>query len=376
MKILLCPDKFKGSLTATQVCEVLSNGILEVYPNAEITSFPMADGGEGSLDVLKDAIDLEINSIQTTDSLGRNISAKVGIFNNKAFIETAEANGLHLLQPEERNPMKTTTTGIGILLSKLIDHGCTEIFLFLGGSSTNDGGTGMAVQLGFQFLDKNDKLIIPKGEDLIKIAKIKTTTDTENLKKIRFTALTDVSHPMHGENGAAFCFARQKGAKPEEIIELDKGLRHLDYLFKRDLNKDIAHIKGTGAAGALGGGCIAFLNAEIKSGLEFIIEATKLEEEIINSDIVITGEGRIDDQSIKGKVLSGIANLCKKHNKKLILVCGESTINVENLSKLYHSAIYSISEKGMSKEQAIREARVRLKKIGKEIMISEVNRAR
>lgn len=376
MKILLCPDKFKGSLTAIQVCEVLSKGILEGYSNTEISSFPMADGGEGSLDVLKNIINLEIESIQTTDSVGRNISAKVGILNNKAFIETAEANGLYLLQPEERNPMKTTTTGIGILISKLMERGYTEIFLFLGGSSTNDGGAGMAAQLGFQFLDKNDKLIIPKGEDLIKIAKIKTTTDTENLKKIRFTALTDVSHPMHGQNGAAYCFARQKGANPEEIIELDKGLQHLDSLFQKDLKKDISQTKGAGAAGALGAGCLAFLNAEIKSGLEFIIETTKLENEIINSDLIITGEGRIDDQSIKGKVVSGIADLCKKHNKKLILVCGESTINAENLSKLYHSALFSISEKGMSKEQAIREARVRLKKIGKEIMISEVNRAR
>jgi glycerate kinase len=272
--------------------------------------------------------------------------------------------------------MKTTTTGIGMLISKLVEYGCTEIFLFLGGSSTNDGGAGMAAQLGFQFLDKNDKLIIPKGEDLIKIAKIITTTDTESLKKIRFTALTDVSHPMHGQNGAAYCFARQKGANPEEIIELDKGLLHLDNLFKRDLNKDISLTKGAGAAGALGAGCLAFLNAEIKSGLKFIIETTKLENEIINSDIIITGEGRIDDQSIKGKVVSGIADLCKKHNKKLILVCGESTISAENLSKLYHSSLHSISEKGMSKEQAIKEARVRLKKNGKEIMISEVNRAR
>lgn len=376
MKILLCPDKFKGSLTATQVCEVLSKGILEVYPYTEISFFPMADGGEGSLDVLKNDINLKIESIQTTDSLGRNVFAKIGISENKAFIETAEANGLHLLQPEERNPMKTTTTGIGVLISKLMERGCTEIFLFLGGSSTNDGGAGMAAQLGFQFLDKNDKLIIPKGEDLIKIAKIKTTTDTEKLKKIRFTALTDVSHPMHGPSGAAHCFARQKGASPEEILELDKGLLHLDNLFQRDLNKRIAQTKGAGAAGALGAGCLAFLNAEIKSGLEFIIETTKLENEIINSDLIITGEGRIDDQSIKGKVVSGIADLCKKHDKKLILVCGESTMNSENLSKLYHSFLFSISEKGMSKEQAIREARERLIKIGKEIMISEVNRAR
>lgn len=368
MKILLCPDKFKGSLSANEVCTYLEQGMKEVYPNAEITHCPLADGGEGSLSAMAHVVPFEFKELKTVDPLGRQITVQVGILEKKVFIETSASNGLHHLKAEKRNPMHTSTAGIGKVISQLLNEGFREFYLFLGGSSTNDGGVGMASELGFTFWDKSGKLIPkPTGKDLIIIEKIVPPKDTTNLAASRFVALTDVQHPMHGQGGAAFCFARQKGASEEDIIFLNEGLVNLDKCFQKDLNQHVADKVGAGAAGALGAGCMAFLNASVFSGLEFIKSILELEAKIADADVVITGEGRIDSESLKGKVVSGISEYCIKYEKPLILVCGEYTLNEDELKTLCHHKIFTISEPGITKEQAIREARERLVAIGRRI---------
>ncbi|SHE85687.1 glycerate kinase [Thermoanaerobacter uzonensis DSM 18761] len=363
MKILIAPDKFKGSLSAFEVANNIEKGILKVFPKAVIEKVPMADGGEGTVESLVDATGGKIIKTNVKDPLFRDIESFYGILGDgkTAVIEMAAASGLYLLKDYERNPMITTTYGTGQLIKHALDKGCRKFIIAIGGSATNDGGTGMATALGVKFYDKDGREIGLGGGELSKIYSIDISNLDERLKECEFIVACDVANPLIGENGASRVYGPQKGATKEMVEVLDKNLEHYGELLEKYFNKKIIDVEGSGAAGGLAAGLMAFLNAQLKSGIEIIIETLKLEEKIKEADIVISGEGKIDFQTAFGKTISGIAKLCKKYNKPLIVIAG----TVEDIEKLYEigvSSIFSTMEKPMSLEDAIKNAPTLLEK--------------
>ncbi|EMT38830.1 glycerate kinase [Thermoanaerobacter thermohydrosulfuricus] len=368
MKILIAPDKFKGSLSAFEVADSIEKGILKVFPEAVIEKVPMADGGEGTVESLVDATGGKIIKTNVKDPLFRDIESFYGILGDgkTAVIEMAAASGLYLLKDYERNPMITTTYGTGQLVKDALDRGCRKFIIAIGGSATNDGGAGMAMVLGVKFYDEDGREIGLGGGELSKIYSIDTSNLDDRLKECEFIVACDVANPLIGENGASRVYAPQKGATKEMVEVLDKNLEHYGKLLEKYFNKKIIDVPGSGAAGGLGAGLMAFLNAQLKSGIEIIIETLKLEEKIKEADIVISGEGKIDFQTAFGKTISGIAKLCKKHNKPLIVIAGM----VEDIEKLYEigvSSVFSTMEKPMSLEDAIKNAPTLLEKSAERI---------
>ncbi|MBE3592795.1 MAG: glycerate kinase [Thermoanaerobacter sp.] len=368
MKILIAPDKFRGSLSALRVADSIEKGILKIFPKAIIEKVPMADGGEGTVESLVDATGGKIIKTKAKDPLGRDIESFYGILGDgkTAVIEMAAASGLYLLKDYERNPMITTTYGTGQLIKDALDRGCREFIIAIGGSATNDGGAGMAMALGVKFYDKYGREIGLGGGELSKIYSIDTSNLDDRLKECEFIVACDVANPLIGENGASRVYGPQKGATKEMVEVLDKNLEHYGKLLEKYFHKKIIDVEGSGAAGGLGAGLMAFLNAQLKSGIEIITETLKLEEKIKEADIVISGEGKIDSQTAFGKAISGIAKLCKKHNKPLIVIAG-MVENIENLYETGVSSIFSIVEKPMSLEDAIKNAPTLLEKSAERI---------
>lgn len=368
MKILIAPDKFRGSLSALRVADSIEKGILKIFPKAIIEKVPMADGGEGTVESLVDATGGKIIKTKAKDPLGRDIESFYGILGDgkTAVIEMAAASGLYLLKDYERNPMITTTYGTGQLIKDALDRGCRKFIIAIGGSATNDGGAGMAMALGVKFYDKYGREIGLGGGELSKIYSIDTSNLDDRLKECEFIVACDVANPLIGENGASRVYGPQKGATKEMVEVLDKNLEHYGKLLEKYFHKKIIDVEGSGAAGGLGAGLMAFLNAQLKSGIEIITETLKLEEKIKEADIVISGEGKIDSQTAFGKAISGIAKLCKKHNKPLIVIAG-MVENIENLYETGVSSIFSIVEKPMSLEDAIKNAPTLLEKSAERI---------
>ena len=368
MKILIAPDKFKGSLSAFEVADNIEKGILKVFPKAIVVKVPMADGGEGTVESLVDATGGKIIKTNVKDPLFRDIESFYGILGDgkTAVIEMAAASGLYLLKDYERNPMITTTYGTGQLIKDALDRGCRRFIIAIGGSATNDGGAGMATVLGVKFYDKDGIEIGLGGGELSKIYSIDTSNLDERLKECEFIVACDVANPLIGENGASRVYGPQKGATKEMVEVLDKNLEHYGKLLEKYFNKKIIDVPGSGAAGGLGAGLMAFLNAQLKNGIEIIIETLKLEEKIKEADIVISGEGKIDFQTAFGKTISGIAKLCKKHNKPLIVIAG-MVEDIENLYEIGVSSIFSMVEKPMSLEDAIKNAPTLLEKSAERI---------
>lgn len=368
VKILIAPDKFKESLSALKVADSIEKGILKVFPKAVIEKVPMADGGEGTVESLVDATGGKIIKTNVKDPLFRDIESFYGILGDgkTAVIEMAAASGLYLLKDYERNPMITTTYGTGQLIKDALDRGCRKFIIAIGGSATNDGGAGMAMVLGVKFYDEDGREIGLGGGELSKIYSIDTSNLDDRLKECEFIVACDVANPLIGENGASRVYGPQKGATKEMVEVLDKNLEHYGKLLEKYFNKKIIDVPGSGAAGGLGAGLMAFLNAQLKSGIEIITETLKLEEKIKEADIVISGEGKIDFQTAFGKTISGIAKLCKKHNKPLIVIAG----TVEDIEKLYEigvSSVFSTMEKPMFLEDAIKNAPTLLEKSAERI---------
>jgi len=367
-KIVIACDKFKGSLTANEACLAIEKGLNNFSAQFDCVIHPMADGGEGTLAILQKYANLSIIETELSDPLWRTVSSKYGKHGNVAFIETALACGLLLLQKEELNPSKTSTYGVGQLIEHAIQNDCKTIHLFIGGSATNDGGVGMANALGFQFFDDAEKSFNPTGGTIKNINNIVPTKKIKNLSDVKFYVWVDVFVPLFGEYGSSKMFARQKGATNEDIETLESGMKKLSKLLQNMIgisNQSTLDIAGAG--GGLAAGCIAFLNAKMGSGIDFIIDSTKLENKILKADLVITGEGNLDDQSTTGKVISGISKLCIKHKKPLIIICGSSTISEENLKKLNPKDIFEIKTKQMRLSDAMSGASNRLEEIGKNI---------
>jgi glycerate kinase len=322
MKIVVAPDSFKGSLTAVEVSDAIGQGVREIFPEAEIVKIPMADGGDGTVQCLVNATGGEILKEKVTGPLGDEVWASYGILGDKktAVIEMAEASGLTLVPENKRNPLITTTYGTGQLIKAALDQGCRKMIIGIGGSATNDGGAGMVQALGAKLLDKNGEEIGFGGGELKKVFRIDTKYLDNRLSETKVLIASDVSNPLCGPKGAARIYGPQKGATPEMIKKLDRSLAYFAGIIKRDLNKDIKDIPGAGAAGGLGASLMAFLDAELRPGIDIMIEIVKLEQAIKDADLVITGEGKIDSQTIYGKAPIGVAKIAKKYNIPVIAV--------------------------------------------------------
>lgn len=324
MKIVIAPDSFKESLSALEVAEAVEKGFKQVLPQANYVKVPMADGGEGTVQSLVDATDGEIISKTVTGPLGEPVEAFFGILGTKrtAVIEMAAASGLHLVPPAKRNPLMTTTKGTGELISAALDYGVNHIIIGIGGSATNDGGAGMAKALGAQLLDAEGNEILDGGGALGNLAFINLSTLDSRLQHVKIEVACDVDNPLTGERGASAIFGPQKGATPEMVALLDRNLRHYAAVLERDLGQKIDDVPGAGAAGGLGAGLLAFLQAELKRGVDIVIEATNLLEAVRDADVVITGEGKIDGQTIYGKTPIGVAKTAKKHGIPVVGIAG------------------------------------------------------
>lgn len=360
MKVLIAPDKFKGSLSAREVCDTIASAIRESGKPFQLDCVPMADGGEGTCEILTYSRGGRWETCETVDPLGKRISTAYGVSPDKktAYIEMASASGLHLLEEAERNPVRTSSFGTGIMIRDALANGATEIVLGIGGSSTNDGGIGMAAALGYRFLNADGDELKPIGMSLGKIA----TVESPLSRRINceLTVLCDVTNPLYGINGAAFVFGPQKGAEGNEVRQLDEGLRHLATVVQRQLGKDM-NFEGAGAGGGIAAGAFAFLNGRIVSGVRYLIDVLGIEDRIRHSDLIITGEGKLDSQSLSGKVVSGISEVCHRTAKPFMIFCGTNELNENQAKRLGAMTIGSLVKEGITKEQAIGNAAALLK---------------
>lgn len=331
MKILVAPDKFRGSLEAGEVCEAIEKGILQAYPEAQVTAIPLADGGEGTSQILtRQAGGREVMA-RVTDPLGRPVDASFGLSSdgNVAFIEMAAASGLALLSMHERNPLLTSTYGTGELIRQALDMGVSKIILGIGGSATTDGGIGMAGALGYVFYAADGERLVPVGQSLARIHSIDISKRDERLDRTSIVVACDVTNPLYGANGAAYIYGPQKGADIEMVRVLDDGLINLTRVASRTFGQDVSSYPGAGAAGGLGAGCMWFLNASLKDGISIVMEQCNIESLVKEADLVITGEGKVDEQTLNGKVVKGLAGLCGEYQVPLAVVCGALRITSE-----------------------------------------------
>ncbi len=361
MQILLACDKFKGSLDSIGVNTSIAKGLKKKYPNATTVILPLADGGDGTLAVLEKALQLSFIDQSTIDPLGHLITAPYLRDGNTAYFELAAASGIALLKGLPLQPLRATTLGTGRMMRAALEAGVTNLVLGLGGSCTTDAGLGIAHELGVRFFNKNKNEIIPAGGNLRDIA----TLDTRKVIKLdNLKILCDVSNPLYGPNGAAYVFAPQKGATKEDVDLLDRGLRHVAQLIEKHTGRSISELPGGGAAGGIAAGLSGFFNVEIVNGFEFIKKLTDLETQIQSADLVITGEGQLDKTSLDGKVVGGVAALCKQYGKPLIAIVGGSRLSAAEKENLGLRHIYTALERAGSVELAVRDAAIYLEQIG------------
>lgn len=358
MLVIIAPDSFKGCISAKQAARAIERGIKSANENhnsrIETIKIPMADGGEGTVEAIIEAAGGSIIEASVLDPLGREISSFYGVLpDNTAVIETAAASGLNLLQSAERNPLKTTTFGTGQLIQSALERGCHKLIIGIGGSATNDCGAGMAQALGVKLLDSDGDDIGFGGGELGKVAKIDLTSLNPKIKNVQFIIASDVKNPLCGPNGASLVYGPQKGATPKMVEVLDKNLRHFAEIIKNDLGKDLLNVPGSGAAGGLGAGLLAMLGAEIKSGIDIVMEVTGFEDKVKEADLIITGEGATDFQSMFGKVPFGISQVAKRWNKPVLCISGTLGMGYEKLYGIGITALFSIVNKPMSLEEAI-----------------------
>lgn len=324
MKIVIAPDSFKESLTALEVAEAIETGFKRIYPDAEYVKVPMADGGEGTVQSLVDALQGKLIEVDVTAPLGDKTTAFFGLSGDgkTAIIEMAAASGLHLVPQDQRNPLKTTSFGTGELIKTALDQGVEHIILGIGGSATNDGGVGMLQALGVKCLNQQQENIGFGGEQLGQITKIDMSRLDPRLHKVRFSVACDVDNPLCGEKGASATFGPQKGATPDMVQQLDVALQHFSDIIERDLGLNIRDQQGAGAAGGMGGGLLLLPNVKLQSGVQIVIHTLNLSEKMQGADLVITGEGRMDSQTIHGKTPIGVAKTAKAAGKPVIAIVG------------------------------------------------------
>ncbi len=357
MNILIACDSFKDALDAPSVCRAIERGLKLADPHIATYIFPLADGGEGMSDIIKYHLGLKTIEIEVNDPLFRKIKAKYSITEeaSTAFIEMAQAAGLQLLTHQERNPLKTSTFGVGEMIQDALTKGAKRIVLGIGGSATNDGGMGMAAALGWHFLDKNGEKLQAVGENLIKIEKIIPPLHWEAFalegkpKGFTVEVMSDVKNPLFGKTGAAHVYARQKGAKNDDIETLENGLVKLWQV--SNTTKNVADTAGAGAAGGLGFGALVFLNATIQSGIDTMMDLTEFDKKVAWADVVITGEGRLDTQTAHGKLIAGI--ISRAQGKPVIALCGALEMTPLYVRDLGLKAAFSIAQKPCSLPEAL-----------------------
>ena len=345
---ILVPDSFKGTLSAIEVCNIMKSSIKNLYKDANIISVPVADGGEGTVDAFLYALGGEKKSVWVSDAFNeQKILAHYAMLkDNIAVIEMAACAGLPLVK-NRLEPDKTTTFGVGELIIDAINSGAKKIILGLGGSATNDGGCGMASALGVKFKDEQDQEFIPTGGTLSQIYKIDMNNIYSKIKDVEFISMCDVDNPLCGKLGASAVFAPQKGADEDMVKLLDEGLAHLAKIIKRDLHIEVKDIKGAGAAGGLGAGSIAFLQSKLTKGIDVILDTIKFDKLVSKADIVFTGEGKFDSQSLHGKVVMGVANRSQKYKTPVIVVTGAIGENIQEAYNKGITAIFSINKEPM-----------------------------
>ncbi len=354
-KIIIAPDSFKGSLTSTEVADAIEAGILKIFPNCETVKIPIADGGEGTCDTLVKAMNGKKTKVWVHDPLMRQIEVEYGWVNDEkiAIMEMAAASGITLLRKHEQNPTVTTTFGMGEMIKDALLRGSRQFLIGIGGSATNDAGTGMLRSLGFRFLDKDGKEVDGTGGTLYQIVEIDESEAMPELVDAHFSIACDVNNPFCGPDGAAYVFAQQKGADKEMMKELDDGMEHFRKLIEFKKGVDLNTIAGAGAAGGLGGGCVAFLNAQLIPGIEMILEAVQFEKHLQNADLVITGEGKLDKQTVMGKAASGILEAATRNNVPVIAL-GGSVEDMEELKASGFHSVFSINSESTSLEEAMK----------------------
>ena len=353
MKIVIASDSFKGSMSSLDVATAASAGVIEVYPDSEIVSVNVADGGEGTVEAIVDALGGEIVKIQVSDPLGRKIETSYGIAGETAILEMAAASGLPLLTAEERNPWATSTLGTGEMIMDAIARGCRTFLVGIGGSATNDAGVGMLQAMGFRFYDANGELITQGcGGMLGSIARIDDSLVSAAVKESQFTVACDVDTPFCGPEGAAPVFAPQKGADAEMVKRLDEGMASFAKVITEKYAIDIVPVAGAGAAGGMGGAFRAFLGATLKKGIDMVLDAIDFDTTIQGANFVITGEGKVDFQTAKGKTAAGVLNRAKQQHIPVVAI-GGCVEMCDSLVQMGFAGIYPILEEKVPLEIAM-----------------------
>lgn len=343
-KVILIPDSFKGTMSSALICDIMEKVIKEYYPHSEILKIPVADGGEGSVDAFLQATGGIKKFAQVKDPYFNDMESFYGVLEDgkTAVIEMASCAGLPLVG-DEKDPSKTTTFGVGQLILEAVKSGAEHIIMGLGGSATNDCGAGAAAACGVTFYDENEKSFIPVGGTLKDIRRIDTSTINPILKNISITTMCDINNPLYGTNGAAYIFGPQKGADPAMVVDLDNGLRHISEIVKKDLGIVSEDMPGAGAAGGMGYGMHVFFGSMLQMGIETVLDTVNFDELVKNTDYVFTGEGKIDSQSIRGKVVIGVAKRAKSANVPVIAIVGDIGDGIEPVYDMGVSAIFSIN---------------------------------
>jgi len=349
-RIGIAPNAFKGTLSAREAAGCIERGLKKALPGISTIKVPMADGGEGTAKAIVEATGGRWVRCSVRDPLGRAIKAAFGLTGDgqSAVIEMAAASGLALLQPQERNPLHTSTSGTGDLIRAALDRGVRRILVGIGGSATNDGGVGMARALGARFLDRRGRELSEGGGSLGRLARIDLSGLDPRLKAVKVDVACDVDNPLLGPRGAARVYGPQKGATPLMVKKLDAGLKRLAAIIRKDLGTDVARLPGAGAAGGLGAGLVAFLKGRMQPGVEIVIEVVELERKLAGCDLVITGEGRLDGQTVFGKAPAGVARVARKLGLPVIAICGSLGADAGKVRAIGIEACFSALEDPVS----------------------------
>lgn len=358
MKIVIAPDSYKESLSALEVATAIEQGFSEIFPDAQYVKLPLADGGEGTVEAMVAAAEGRIIHVNVTGPLGEPVNGFYGISADEqsAFIEMAAASGLELVPSARRNPLQTTSWGTGELIRHALDAGARHIIIGIGGSATNDGGAGMVQALGAKLLDKQDTQIAQGGGALETLVRIDISALDPRLAECRIEVACDVTNTLTGEKGATAVFGPQKGATKTMIPRLDGALEHFAQIIARDLDIQVLDLAGGGAAGGMGAALYAFCGAQLRQGIEIVTDALKLDQQVADADLVITGEGRIDSQTIHGKVPVGVARIAKRYNKPVIGIAGSLTADVGVVHEHGLDAVFSVLYTICTLEEALDNA--------------------
>ena len=356
MKFLFASDSFKGSLTSSRITELLTMAAYEVFPGCECVGIPVADGGEGTVTAVINAVHGSIVSAAVHDPLMNIINARYGVFEDKAIIEMAAASGLPLVPQKLRDPLNTSTFGTGELILNALGRGCRDITVAIGGSATNDGGMGCMRALGVRFFDDNGAELLGIGSDLIRVSRIDTSGIDKRISECRFTVMCDVTNPLCGKNGATYTFACQKGAGDRALEILERGMQNYRDVIKRQFGVNCDAVRGAGAAGGLGAALNIFCNGKMKSGIDTVLDLIGFDERLDGAFMIITGEGRADYQSVCGKVMQGVGLRAKAHNIPVTALCGSIGEGADALNGCGITSLLTIMEDDMTVEYAMANA--------------------